>query len=315
MRGHPFLRRRKDLVDMLIPPRRIALSGGGVRAIAHLGALSHLEKKGMLKAVREYIGVSAGAFVGFTLMLGYTLSELKTLCSLFDFSLVRKLDPEAALEFPVTFGLDNGENLVKLLHSLLRIKKQSTTLTFGEWKTKYPTAIELRCFATDLFTTKPREFSAAKTPNICIVDALRASMALPVYFTPVKDPETGHMLVDGGILHNSPLAFLPHHERSSAIGISFSYDFTKVDAIDDILTFFSQIFACYYIPRTNHVHEQNRGNCILIPCGNVPAWNFEASREEREEIIDLGEKAAELFCNTHSNNTVEQLPIRRYSVS
>lgn len=301
---------------MLIPPRRIALSGGGVRALAHLGALDVLEKKGMLKAVREYVGLSAGAFVGFTLMLGYTLAELKMLCVLFDFTLVRKLEPEAALEFLETFGLDSGENLVKLLHSLLRIKKQPITLTFGEWKTKHPKAIQLRCFATDLYTTTPREFSFTTTPNVEIIDALRASMALPVYFTPVKDPETGNLLVDGGILHNFPLAFLPPHERETALGISFSYNHTKVDAIPDLLTFFSQIFACYYMPRTNEVHEKNKENSIIIPCGHIPAWNFEATREERESIIENGEKAAIAYCENHKNIILERRkPVRRYSVS
>ncbi len=114
---------------MLIPPRRIVLSGGGIRALAHLGALEILESKGLLQAVKEYVGVSAGAFVGFSLMIGYTIQELKMLCSVFDFSVLRNLDPEAALEFPTTFGFDNGENLMKLLQSLLRIKKLSPSLT------------------------------------------------------------------------------------------------------------------------------------------------------------------------------------------
>ena len=42
---------------MLIPPRRILLSGGGIRAVAHLGALQFLESKGLLKAVKEIVGV------------------------------------------------------------------------------------------------------------------------------------------------------------------------------------------------------------------------------------------------------------------
>ena len=91
---------------MIIPPRRIVLSGGGIRALAHVGALTVLDKKGLLKSVKEYVGVSAGAFVGFSLMLGYTLSELRTLCALFDFSVLRHFEPEAAFEFPTSFGFD-----------------------------------------------------------------------------------------------------------------------------------------------------------------------------------------------------------------
>jgi predicted acylesterase/phospholipase RssA len=300
---------------MLIPPRRIVLSGGGIRALAHLGALEVLETKGLLQAVKEYVGVSAGAFVGFSLMIGYTIQELKMLCSVFDFAVLRNLDPEAALEFPTTFGFDNGENLMKLLQSLLRIKKLSPSLTFEEWKTLHPDGPFLRCFATDLFTTSPREFSWQQTPTVTILDALRATMSLPAYFTPVKDPVSGNLLVDGGILHNFPLAFLPLSERKESLGISFSYDHTNVTEIPDLLTFFSQIFACYYIPRTYALHQRHPERCIIVPCGHIQAWNFEASQEEREGIMSLGKQAAEEFLQSQQRFPPEKKPIRRFSVS
>lgn len=297
---------------MLIPPRRIVLSGGGIRALAHLGALDVLEKKGLLQNVKEYIGVSAGAFVGFAIVIGYTIAELKMLCSVFDFSLIRNLDPEAALEFPTSFGFDNGQNLITLLHSLLRIKKISLTMTFGEWV--HPQGLQLRCFATDLYKTEPREFSAKKTPTVTFIDALRASMSLPGYFTPVKDSVTGNLLVDGGILHNFPLAFLPLSERKDAIGLSFSYDHTNITEIPDLLTFFSQIFACYYIPRTYTLHKQHPKQCIVIPCGHIQAWDFEATQEERESIIDHGKKATERFLEEQATFPLHTKPMRRFSV-
>lgn len=299
---------------MLIPPRRIVLSGGGIRALAHLGALEILEKKGLLKAVKEYVGVSAGAFVGFSLVIGYTILELKLLCSAFDFSLLRNLDPEAALEFPTSFGFDNGENLMKLLQSLLRIKKLSPSLTFGEWKALHPEGPFLRCFATDLYTTSPREFSSEKTPTVTLLDALRATMSLPAYFTPVKDPITGNLLVDGGILHNFPLAFLPLSERKESLGISFSYDHINVTEIPDLLSFFSQIFACYYIPRTYALHQRHPERCIIVPCGHIQAWNFEATQEEREEIMNMGKTAAEDFLENLGAISLDKRPIRRFSV-
>jgi predicted acylesterase/phospholipase RssA len=299
---------------MLIPPRRIVLSGGGIRALAHLGALDVLEKEGLLKNVKEYVGVSAGAFVGFAICIGYTIAELRMLCSVFDFALIRNLDPEAALDFPTTFGFDNGENLIKLLHSLLRIKKLSPTVTFADWKETHREGPFLRCFATDLYTTQPREFSFETTPTVTFVDALRASMSLPAYFTPVNDPVTGNLLVDGGILHNFPLAFLPFSQRHDALGLSFSYDHTKVNQIPDLLTFFSQIFACYYIPRTYTLHKQHPENCIVIPCGHIQAWDFEATQEQREKIMELGREATVEFLQAHRSFQLYSKPTRRFSV-
>lgn len=300
---------------MLIPPRRVVLSGGGIRALAHIGALEVLEKKGFLRSVKEYVGVSAGAFVSFCLIIGYTLPELKLLCSVFDFSLLRSLDPESALNFPTTFGFDSGENLIKLLHSLLRNKKLSTDITFGEWQAKHPEGPFFRCFATDIYKTEIREFSCEKTATVKFVDALRASMSLPGYFTPMKDPLTGNLLVDGGILHNFPLAFLSYEERQDALGISFSYDHTNVNEIPDLLTFLSQIFACYYIPRTYSLHRQHPDRCIVIPCGHIQAWNFEATQEEREGIMEMGRKAVEEFLTPAHQFHLQKKPGRRFSAA
>jgi hypothetical protein len=137
-------------------------------------------------------------------------------------------------------------------------------------------------------------------------------MSLPAYFTPVSDPETGNTLIDGGILHNFPIDFLTEAEVLETLGIAFSYDENlKLTDIPDIPTFFSQIFACYFIPRTYWLFKKYKNRCILIPIGKYPAWNFEASREDRENIIQAGKKAAEDFCDTFK----VRKPLRRYSVS
>ena len=82
---------------MLIPPYRITLSGGGLKGIAHIGALEVLSERGYLKSLREYVGISAGALVAFCLSIGSTLPELRMIITLLDFSLVRDLDPETMI--------------------------------------------------------------------------------------------------------------------------------------------------------------------------------------------------------------------------
>ena len=103
---------------MLIPPYRITLSGGGLKGIAHIGALEVLSEHGYLKSLREYVGISAGALVAFCLCIGCSLSELRMVVSLLDFGLIRDIDPETMLNFPETFGLDTGANLEKFLKTI-----------------------------------------------------------------------------------------------------------------------------------------------------------------------------------------------------
>ncbi len=296
---------------MIIPPRRLVLSGGGMRAVAHIGALQVLEANGLLSHIQEYIGVSAGAFLAFCLTIGYTLKEIQQIVLSFDFHLIRNITPESMMEFPDMFGVDTGEKLLTLLHSVMRIKNVSQEITFAELPKS------LRCFATDIYRCKVREFSREKTPTVKVTTALRASMCLPAYFIPVEDPITGHLLIDGGVMHNYPMGFLSKEEQDQSLGLCFTYDHTNVESIPDIGSFFYQIFACYYMPRSLQAQQKYKERTILIPCGHVPAWDFEAPPEDRQNLIKLGEKAAQDYIEKAKINEFGDRPRieRRYSVS
>lgn len=297
---------------MRIPPLRIVLSGGGIRGTAHAGALQCLEQKGMLRTVREYIGVSAGALIAFCICIGYSIDTIATFSKDFDFSCIRNLEPEIMLHFFETFGVDNGEKLRKLLESLLRQKKLPTDLTFQQLREKVPKSPTLRIFASDIFNCQPVEFSEKTTPNIPISTALTASMAIPGYFTPVKHPETGVFLVDGAILHNLATEFLSPEEKKNTLTIGFSIDHHKVTQIDSIFDFFEQIYGCFHIPRTLRIVNENSEQVIIIPCGDYPMWDFEASSETRKKLIETGYSAAKNYLDRKVKGQMNLT--RRFSV-
>ena len=294
-----------------IPPLRIVLSGGGIRCVAHSGALKKLEEDGMLTAVKEYVGVSAGALIAFCIAIGYTIPKLNSLCHKFDFSTIRSLEPEEIFSFFDKYGMDSGTKLQRLLESLLKQRGLPSTLTYKQLREHIPSAPILRVFATDLCAVLPREFSEKKTPNISLVTSLMASMCIPVYFVPVKDPETGNLLVDGGVLHNFPLGFLNDAEQEVALGITFSEDHVKVKKIESVYQYFQQIYACFYLPRTLDIWNKNRDKIIIIPCGEYPLWDFEASAEAKERLIQLGYNATASYLKGSTKPFLK----RRYSVS
>jgi NTE family protein len=294
-----------------IPPLRIVLSGGGIRCVAHSGALKKLEELGLLVAVKEYIGVSAGGLIAFCIAIGYSIPKLASLCRVFDFSSIRSLEPEDIVSFFDTYGMDTGMKLQRLLESLLKHRGLSPTMTFKQLKEHNPSAPLLRIFAADLCTVQPREFSASKTPNATLVTALMASMCIPGYFVPIKDKETGHLLVDGGALHNFPFAFLTPEEQESALGLTFSEDHVRVEKIESIYQYFQQIYACFYLPRTLDIWNKNKDTIIIIPCGEYPLWDFEASAETKERIIQIGYDSVTRFLQ----GPIRAKIVRRYSVS
>jgi len=298
---------------MILPPKRIVFTGGGLRTLGHFGVLEVLQKKGLLKHVKEYIGVSAGALVGFCAMLGYTIDEMKQVVTEFDFTILQNIHPELMFDFFSQYGVDSGEQIEKFLKSLLRIKNHPVDITFGQWAET--NTVRLRCFATNLNTCELKEFSSKLTPDVSFVFALRASMSLPMYFTPVKDEISGHLFVDGGVIHNFPLNCLTEEEKETALGISFLYSKNIVEDIPDFFGFVGQLYNCGFNPRTYQVQKDNRLRCIIIPTGSMSAYNFDLTKEFREELIQLGRKAAEHYCDTYLHLLFEhKKPIRRFSV-
>jgi len=279
-----------------IPPRRIALCGGGMKCVAHVGVMKAFKKANMLHCLKEMIGISGGAFFCLLYVLGYTLDEIERLSIEFDFSVLRTIEPDSKFMFPITFGLDPGNSIERLIHSVLRQKGFGPDTTFRDLADHYP--IGLRCYATELQTSKVREFSVKASPHTKIVFAIHASMALPVLYTPVKDPDSPILLVDGGILHNLPLVFLNQQETAETIGILFTggedegQSESQEPTIIDICRY---IYNTVNVMRTLPYIEKYKENLITINLGSQTAFNFEETPASRAGLIEAAMKQANTF--------------------
>jgi len=263
------------------------LSGGGIKVVAIIGSIKILHEKGLDKNVREYCGVSAGAWMAFMLACKIPIETIERLVMELDFGVIRNVNPDAVLGFPETFGFDDGSKFVNLLNIIFRtIIKVDQNITFAEMKSD----ILFRCWATDLTTHNLREFSLKETPNVRIIDALRASTAIPVYFTPHTDPITGNMLSDGGIQGNLPLHNLTDEECSQTLAIGFLSESepSASKTPQDIMQFMKAVFDCLIHSRNEDVMERWKHNILRIHIDNYPSWNFEASRDDRLMLLNKG---------------------------
>jgi NTE family protein len=295
---------------MIIPPRRLILSGGGIRVTAQVGALKELEKRGYLRFVKEYVGVSAGAFLSTMIVIGYSIQQITEICMGLDFSIVRSFEIENALDIFDTFGCDNGENLEKLLISLFRVKGRDPDLTFG--KAAQLGLPSLKMYATDINTSKIIEYSSIHSPDTKIIFALRASMCVPLYFQPIQDPITGHLLVDGAVLANYPIHLLNESEAEESLGILFNDINKEITKFEGFMEFLNQIISSHYIAQNKEIFEKFKIQSIVITCGEYPSWNFEASKEDRKLLIKIGEDSVKNFIHQKGSS---YKGLRRYSVS
>uniref|UniRef100_A0A6C0ANE6 PNPLA domain-containing protein n=1 Tax=viral metagenome TaxID=1070528 RepID=A0A6C0ANE6_9ZZZZ len=295
-----------------IPPRFLVISGGGIKVISIVGTLKALEGQGVLKNIKEISGVSAGAWLAFMLSAGLSIETIEALVLGFEFSVIRNLKPETFIGFPETFGLDDGTNLIKFVESIFKVAiKIDPSVTFREFNELKRSNIQFRCWATDLKEETTCEFSFKKTPDVKILDALRASMALPLYFTPVTHPISGNLLTDGGIQGNLPLHLLSESERRNCLGIGFEYSDSSKNNPSDLMGFVSSLFACLIHSRHENVLKKLESSIIRIPIHDTVSWDFEISREQRTKLLKNGYDSGLKWL---SNKLPKPIIIRRHSV-
>ena len=290
-----------------IPPRRIALCGGGIQGIAHVGVMKALAEEDCLKNVKEVIGISAGTLFALIWVLGYSIQQIEELALTLDFTLLRNITPEGIFNFPTLYGIDSGEGIDRLLNSVLRQKGFAPDATFEEIHQTCP--VHLRCFATELQTSRLRQFGTLITPKVSVKFAVRASMSLPFFYTPVKEIATGALLVDGGVLNNLPLVFLNANEMKDTWCVFFTCEPFKTPApVTSVTQMFKMIFDSTLIMKSLPYIEKFKDHVIQIPSNMMNSLEFDKSVDSRKELIGNAYRATKQFLFTQTTK-----PARRFS--
>ena len=276
-------------------PHTIVLGGGGVKAVAHIGALTALKEAGHLTLARHYVGLSAGALVAFGICLGYPLPTLHDLCERFDFAALQDPAPEGILSFLDNYGIDTGERLAKFLGALLTIKGFPSCITFKELKGRV--ANKLTVVATNLTTGRPAIFNAETSPDFKVIDALRASMGIPFYFWPVRAPEG--ILVDGGIHALYPMNMLTPIERAKALGIVLMPDLTEHWVDDGPDAYVMRLYELASTTKTGILYEMFKERTIKVITPAIRLTQFSLNAEQRHTLYRAGYESAKLYIKEH----------------
>jgi len=274
--------------------------------MAHVGALIELSNHVPLKAVKEWMGVSAGSLVAMCLCIGFTLDELLEFSVHFDFTEIKEMDSVPG--WILHFGMDTGERLHRLIQACLHVKGCPSEFTFQDCLTKY--GISLRIVATDINDAVPIIFSPTTTPSYCISDAVRASMSFPYYFQPFICPVSNHYLVDGAVISNHPLFVLATEEHSRTLSILIRTCIEKKEeSVEMMINEFMTRPLSIALSEKNKVESRTYdAQCIQIMLGEVDILDFSMENEIKQTIIQKGKDAVIQFMAHHK-------PKRRNSIS
>ncbi len=172
----------------------IVFSGGGARALAHIGVLEELQAAGL--RFDRMAGVSLGALIA---AAGATGLESDALADACEESFVAT-NPTRDVTLPA-FSLIRGAKT----RGLLRLR-------FGDVRIE-ELPKRFFCLSCDLIR---REAVVHRTGRVR--DAVYSSLAIPGVFPPVSDGN-GRLLVDGGVLDNLPVTTMARTGEGPVIAV------------------------------------------------------------------------------------------------
>jgi predicted acylesterase/phospholipase RssA len=156
------------------------------------------------------------------------------------------------------FGLHNGDNLLTALKSVFGTRKMGDAL------------IPLRIMVCDLWTRQPVVIDSANPDHakLLVVDVLRCSAAIPVFFKAWKLPQWrgNRLFVDGGTAANFALGMFDDSDRRT-IGLRLcSSNTDDVKPVKDLASFGEAIANIVLWASDNaYISKKRFADVIAIP--------------------------------------------------
>ena len=260
--------------------KSLVLSGGGVRALAHVGAITRLEQLGMLTEFSNYCGASAGAGIAALLASGYTCEELFKFMITLDYrSFVNHNPIKEGIDLVRHFGLHSPNKLQDAFDKGLQAKVGENATFMSLYKRTGKTLI---IPATNLTLGVLDVFSPSTSPDMLIKDALCLTTDIPLFFT--AKTYNGHTYTDGGVLNNLPVGLVP--QPSLAINLVAEQQLPqKTDNLSDYLYTLLETVT----NKIESLESENRvGHVIKVNTGSVGATDFDITFMRKVSLVRRG---------------------------
>jgi len=274
------------------PKIGIALSGGGARGFAQIGILKAFEKENI--PIDYIAGTSMGGIIGGLYAAGNSASDLEKIAQQVDWSdllsdtpprlsllLTQREEREGAL-FELRFdglkpfvpkALTSGQKISNLLTNLTMRANLLARSDFDNLK------IPFRVVTTDLVTGSEVILKSGD-----LSEALRATMAVPLAFSPVE--KEGMLLVDGGLVDPVPVEVVKNMGADVVIAINTSSELLTSDKIKNPFDIANQATSIMSLEKKNQ--QLKKADFVISPDLSLfSSIDF----NKVDQLIKIGEEA------------------------
>lgn len=234
----------------------ITLSGGGVSGIAYIGCIRFLQMEDMTATIRHVSGTSIGAFFAAAIALDIPYKRLEESLRAFC-TFKHKFSTAQILAMFSNLGIDDGAFSIEVLKTYIcdELNSPDGDITFMDLAKR--TGKHLVVCANCVETMTPTYFSVDTTPNIGILEAVQASMSVPIFFRPKRIGELHYS--DGATCDNTPTSCFPEASGlSSHLAFVLANESANIPPGEAMRSFVSYILSHFQTYVTNCAKKNDK---------------------------------------------------------
>jgi len=269
--------------------KKVALSGGGVKGLAELGALHYFFEKGQYdpKEVDTYTGTSIGSVISLLLICGYAPMEI------FHRAYQREkffdLKTESVWQIFEKIGLLSIDSFTQQIEDLVKEKMGNVPTLRELFERTQKTLIVASANVTEENIVY---FSPKSHPDLSSIDAVKMSCNLPVICQ--KLSHQGHLYVDGGVLDGFPIQQVDDGHSPILGVVVLGTDSSLKDT-----TFIGYLYRLINMPINMITKLRCQGlgknvTLVKINCEGVPLFQFSMPSGSKMDLFLQGYSKAEL---------------------
>ena len=267
-------------------PQAVSISSGGIRAVGAFGVLAGLLEENILDEVRDWYGCSGGSMCAFFMALGVSVTWARNAMSHLDGHIVSGIRDSLIENYTTSLGVTDGSLMSEYIARFADTWEPGAgSWTFADLVRERP-GITLTIIATNVSRGILAHFNAELTPNMRIVEAIRASSAIPFFYTPWIGSE-GDMFADGGLIEYYPWSCVKNKDKTLVIACAEDGIQGRIRPARPIHTIGEYLARIMDIMQVD-VSTVTPRNWIAVNDATIHFLDIYMTREQRLELFDSG---------------------------